>query len=179
MTDSVSKLAWPLVASLALHLGVGWILSPNLAHFLTRPEKSVTLTVSLAHQETAQPQPADPPAPTAPDAPTAPAIAEPTATEDGKITAKPRFLVAPDLSPLEQIAVPFPGSLTVRLHVSALGTVDSVSVVKSDPVPKEMLDGLLDRLGSARLTPAQAGSQPVASTLDVVIRFEVAPTPLR
>jgi outer membrane biosynthesis protein TonB len=114
-----------------------------------------------------------------PAAPDAAAIADPAATDEGRITAKARFLVAPDLSPLEQIAVPFPGTLTVRLHVSALGTVDRVSVVQSDPVPKEMLDGLLDRLGSTRLTPAQAGSQPVASTLDVVIHFEVAPTPLR
>lgn len=179
MTDTVSKLAGPLAASLALHLGVGWILSPGAAHVLSRPYKNVTLTVSLAHQELAQlPQQANLPAPAAPDAPAAPAMTEPAATDDGRITEKARFLVDPDLSPLEQIAVPFPGTLTVRLHVSALGTVDRISVVKSDPVPKEMLDGLLDRLGSARLTPAQAGSQPVASTLDLVIRFEVAPAPL-
>jgi outer membrane biosynthesis protein TonB len=179
VTDSVSKLAWPLAASLALHLAAGWILSPTAAHFLARPEKTVTLTVSLAQQETAQlPQPAVAPAPAMPTTPETAAIAGPAATDEGRITSKARFLVAPDLSPLEQIAVPFPGTLTVRLHVSALGTVDRVSVVQSDPVPKEMLDGLLDRLGSARLTPAQAGSQPVASTLDLVIRFEVAPTPL-
>lgn len=150
------------------------MLSPGSAHYLSGPEKNVTLTVSLAHQETAR-LPAVP----VPVASGAPAIAGPAATDEGQITAKARFLVDPDLSPLEQIAVPFPGTLTVRLHVSALGTVDRVSVVKGDPVPKEMLDGLLDRLGSSRLAPAQAGSQPVASTLDLVIRFDVAPTPLR
>lgn len=179
MTNSVSRLAWPLAASLALHLGLGWFLSPGSAQF-SRPQKNITLTVSLAHQEPAHfPQPAAAPAPATPAAADPPAVTGPAATEEGRITAKARFLVAPDLSPLEQIAVPFPGMLTVRLHVSALGTVDRISVVKSDPVPKEMLDGLLDRLGSARLVPAQAGSQPVASTLDLVIRFEVAPTPLR
>lgn len=102
-----------------------------------------------------------------------------TTTVAGKLTQKPRFLAAPDLSALEEISVPFSGSLTVRLHVSRLGTVDRVTVLKSDPVPQELVDGLVSRFKHAQLAPAQAGSEAVASTLDLVIRYETGPTPLR
>ncbi|OHC64239.1 MAG: hypothetical protein A3H93_14195 [Rhodocyclales bacterium RIFCSPLOWO2_02_FULL_63_24] len=97
----------------------------------------------------------------------------------GKLTQKARFLVAPDLATLEEIPVPFSGSLTVRLYVTSLGTVDRLTVIKSDPVPKELLDGLFSRLQQAQLAPALAGSEPVASTLDLVIRYETGPTLLR
>ena len=184
-----SRLAWPLAISLALHLGLGWLLSADVAGQLPRSAKAVTLTVVLASKEatetpslaTVEPAPIPPP-PTetaaAPPATTATAAAPADAA--GKLTRKARFLVDPDLSDLEEIAVPFSGSLTLRLHVSALGTVDRVMVVNSDPVPKELLDGLMRRFAQARLTPAQAGSQAVASTLELVIRYETAPAlPLR
>jgi outer membrane biosynthesis protein TonB len=172
-----SRLAWPLAISLTLHLCLGWLFSPGSADTLARGAKAVTLTVVLASKEhPAAPAPAaaEPaPAPALPGPPAAPTDAE------GILTQKARFLAAPDLSDLEQIAVPLPGRLVLRLHVSALGTVDGVTVVESDPLPKELLDGLLDRFGRARLSPAQAGSQAVASTLDLVIRYESAPMPLQ
>lgn len=176
-----SRLAWPLAISLALHLGLGWLLSAEVAGDLLRSAKAVTLTVVLASKEAtetpalvaAEPAPIPAP-PTAATATAAPADAA------AKLTRKAHFLVDPDLSDLEEIAVPFSGSLTLRLHVSALGTVDRVIVVNSDPVPTELLDGLVSRFAQARLTPAQAGSQAVASTLDLVIRYEAAPAlPLR
>lgn len=179
MSNPLAQLAWPLAASLALHLGAGWIFlgSPQ---FLPRQGKNLTLTVTLA--STQQPEPgkivqADPPAvpPAAP--PVAPASTA-TPNTDGQITEKARFLLAPDLSALEEIAVPVSGSLTLRLHVSALGTVDRIEVLKSDPVPRELLDGLFATLRRTRLVPARAGSQPVASTLDLVIRYETAAVPL-
>lgn len=70
------------------------------------------------------------------------------------------------------------GNLTLRLDVSALGTVDRVTVIKSDPVPKELRDGLVAHFQEARLSPALAGSKAVASTLELVIRYESTPSPL-
>ena len=165
-----SRLAWPLAISLALHLCLGWLLSADDAGQLTRSTKAVTLTVVLVNKERAEvpalaaaaPAPAPPPTPAA--------VAATDAA--GNLTRKARFIDTPDLADLEQIAVPLSGSLTLRLHVSALGTVDRVMVVKSDPVPTELLDGLVSRFAQARLTPALAGSQAVTSTLDVVIRYE-------
>jgi hypothetical protein len=97
----------------------------------------------------------------------------------GKLTQKARLLVAPDLTALEDLPVPFPGSITLRIHVNSHGTVDRVTVVKGDPIPKELLDGLLSRFEQARFAPALAGSQSVASTRDLVIRYEAAPIPLQ
>lgn len=179
MSKPIAQLAWPLAASLALHLGAGWIFfgSPQ---FLPRQGKNLTLTVTLASNQQPEPrkiaQPDPPSVP--PAAATAPASA-PARSSDGQITAKARFLLPPDLSALEEIAVPLSGSLALRLHVSSLGTVDRVELTRSDPVPKELLDGLLEKLRQTRLAPALAGSQPVASTLDLVIRYETAPVPLK
>ena len=176
MTKPIAQLAWPIAASLALHLGAGWVFlgSPQ---FLPRQGKNLTLTVTLASNQ--QPEPrkiAQVGPPSAP--PAAPRVAA-TQITDGQITEKARFLVAPDLTALEDIAVPLSGKLTLRLHVSSLGTVDRVELIKSDPVPTELLDGLLAKLRQTRLAPALADSQPVASTLDLVIRFETAVVPLQ
>ena len=175
-----SRLAWPLAISLALHLGLGWLLSADSAGHLARSAKAVTLTVVLAGKERAETPTVAAAAPAAATPPTPTAAAVAAADAAGNLTRKARFLVTPDLADLEEIAVPFSGSLTLRLHVSALGTVDRVMVVKSDPVPKELLDGLINRFSQARLTPAQEGAQAVASTLEVVIRYEAPPAlPLR
>ena len=180
MSNPVKQLAWPLAASLALHLGAGWVFSSGSLQFLPGQGKNVTLTVTLAGNQQAESRKiaqADPP-PVAPFAPPASASAS-AQSSDGQITEKARFLVAPDLSALEDIAVPLSGSLTLRLHVSFLGTVDRVELVKSDPIPRELLDGLLEKLRQTRLAPAQAGSQPVASTLTLEIRYEPAVEPLK
>ena len=180
MIKPITQLAWPLAVSLALHLGAGWVFfgSPQ---FLSRQGKNVTLTVTLASNQQAEPRKivdADPTSvlPSAP--PAAPASASAPST-DGLITEKARFLVEPDLSALESIAVPLSGSLTLRLHVSFLGTVDRVELVNSDPIPRELLDGLLEKLRQTRLAPALAGSQPVASTLNLEIRYEPGVVPLQ
>lgn len=175
MNKSTARLAWPLAISLALHLGVGWLFSARSTDYLPRQAKAVTLTVTLASsKDRSDPLPAlsGEPAPV-------PAASATTPDATGTLTQKARFLVAPDLAALEEIPVPFAGSLTLRLHVTPLGTVDRVTVIKGDPVPKELFDGLLNRFEHARLAPALAGSEAVASTLDLVIRYEPGPMPLQ
>lgn len=171
---SLARLAWPLAISLALHLCLAGLFASGSASSL-RGNKAVTLTVSLPGKQPSDPPPiaATTPLPVAPET-TAPEVAAaPDAA--GNLTQKARFLAPPDLSVLETIPVTMSGILTLRLDVSALGTVDRVTVIKSDPVPKELRDGLVARFQEARLTPALAGSKAVASTLDLVIHFEAAP----
>lgn len=170
------RLAWPLAISAALHLCLGWLLWPASFGALPRSVKAVTLTVLLAHKEPTESPPvsiAERPA-TAPEDAAPPSAAAAT-DAPGTITQKARFLAPPDLSALEQLSVPVSGSFTLRLEVSALGTVDGVAVINSDPVPKALLDGAVERFRQARLTPAREGSKAVASTLDLVIRYEAAP----
>ncbi len=177
MNKSTARLAWSLAASLALHLGAGWLFSPGSAEHRLRQAKAVTLTVTLASRDRSEPLPvaSAEPASAAPVASSLSAVGE----AGGTLTQKARFLVAPDLAALEEIPVPFAGSLTLRLHVTPLGTVDRVTVIKGDPVPKELLDGLLTRFEHARLAPALAGSEAMASTLDLVIRYEPGPNLLQ
>lgn len=176
MNSPIERLAGPFAVSLVLHLGIGWLFFSGHMQFLPRPGKNLTLTVTLASaQNTAPQRPAADTPPAAPPEAPVPAVAP---SIPGPITEKARFLLEPDLSALEAIAVPLSGSLTLRLHVSSLGEVERVDVMKNDPVPAELLDGLRDKLRQTRLAPARAGSQPVASTLDLVIRYETAPAPL-
>ena len=177
--SNAERIVWPLAVSVALHLGLAVMLSIGSEAHLPRKVKAITLTVFLAGKDRTEPVPIAAPAPALPPpTPSAPS-APPGSTEaSGTVTLKARFLVDPDLSVLEEIPVPVAGSLTIRLHVSALGTVDRVTVMKSDPVPKELLDGVLSRLQKARLAPALAGSEAVASTVDLVIRFEPGLMPL-
>ncbi|MCM2287399.1 MAG: energy transducer TonB [Sulfuritalea sp.] len=171
----LARLAWPLGISLALHLCIV-VLFPSGAASSLRSNKAVTLTVLLPSKERPDPPPiaATSPLPAVPEATAAPELAAaPDAV--GNLTQKARFLAPPDLSVLETIPVTISGSLTLRLNVSPLGTVDRVTVINSDPVPKELRDGLVARFQEARLTPALAGSKAVASSLDVVIHFEAAP----
>lgn len=177
MSNPITQLAWPLAASLALHLGAGWVFSSGSLQFLPRQGKNVTLTVTLASARHQEPQKLAQAAP--PSAPPEAPVSAVTPNIPGPITEKARFLLAPDLSALENIAVPLSGSLTLRLHVSSLGTVDRVELIKNDPIPRELLDGVIDKLRQTRLSPALAGSQPVASTLDLVIRYEPAVVPLQ
>lgn len=176
MSSPLERLAWPLAASLALHLVIGGVFSPGTLPF--RQAKSISLTVTLASNRQAEAGEIARAAPSEqPTAAAVPAVAAKQST-DGQVTEKARFLVEPDLSELEDIAVPLSGTLTLRLHVSSLGTVDRVELLKNDPIPRELLDGVINKLRLTRLTPARAGSQPTASTLDLVIHYESAPTPL-
>lgn len=174
----IARLAWPLAISLALHLCLAGLFASGAASSLQRSNKAVTLTVLLPSKERSDPPPVATAAPL--PAPATAAAPDAVAASDaaGNLTQKARFLTPPDLSALEEIPVALSGSLTLRLDVSALGTVDRITVIKSDPVPKELRDGLLTRFQEARLTPALAGSQPVASTLELVIRYETTQAPL-
>ncbi len=73
---------------------------------------------------------------------------------------------------LEEIPTTVPGVVTLRLEVTTLGTVERVTVIRADPVPKELLNGLMERFGKARLSPATIGSEPTASNIDVTIRVD-------
>ena len=96
-----------------------------------------------------------------------------TPAQDGAVTEKATFIVPPDLSILEMIPVIAAGSITLRLHVSALGTVGRVEVLRSDPVPRDLMDGLLDAMGQTKLSPARrADGSAAASQIDLVIRVE-------
>lgn len=172
------RLAWPLAISLALHLCLAWLFAAGNTEQSPRSSKAVTLTVTLASKERAEPPPIAAAPPTAAPETTVGHADAATSDATGNLTQKARFLVPPDLAALEEIPVPVSGSLTLRLEVSALGTVDRVTVIKSDPVPKELLDGVIDRFQHAKLSPARAGSRAVASTLDLVIRYETAPAML-
>ena len=171
----LARLTWPLAISLALHLCIVGLFASGAASSL-RSNKAVTLTVSLPGKQQSDPPPiaATAPLPAEPATAAAPEVAAaPDAA--GNLTQKARFLVPPDLSLLETIPVTMSGSLTLRLDVSALGTVDRVTVIKSDPVPQELRDGLVERFRQAPLAPALDGSKAVASTLDLVIHVEAAP----
>lgn len=171
-----SRLAWPLAISLVLHLCAGWLFSPDWAAYPRKSAKSVALAVSLASKERSDFHTVTP-AQSPPVSAATPAAAGTSSAREsaGDLTKKARFLVAPDLADLENIPVPFPGSATLRLHVSSLGTVDRVTVMKSGPIPIELHDGLLARFKQTRLEPALAGDQPVPSTLDLIIRYEPEP----
>ncbi|MDP1610613.1 MAG: hypothetical protein Q8M11_06120 [Sulfuritalea sp.] len=173
---SSSRLAWSLLVSLMLHLGAGLGLAPAPAEYLSRQAKPVVLTVMLASKNESDSRAVAAEIPISSSRAVEGVDAPPEA--EGNLTQKAQLLVAPDLAALEEIAVPFSGSITLRLVVNSRGTVDSVTVVKSDPIPKELLDGLQSRFGQARFSPALAGSQPMVSTRDLVIRYEAAPTPL-
>ena len=173
MSKPTARLVWPFAVSLALHLGIAAVLSIGSEAHPPRKVKAITLTVTLASRDRSDPVPMISPAPAL--SPPAPPASAGATEASGTVTQKARFLVDPDLSVLEEIPVPSAGSLNIRLHVSALGTVDRVTVMKSDPVPKELLDGVLRRLEKARLSPALAGAEAVASTVDLTIRYEPGP----
>lgn len=169
-----SRLAWPLVVSVMLHLGIGGLLSAGFAEHLPRHARPAILTVVLVSKDESASRPTAAPIPS----PDSAAGMDAPLDAEGQLTQKAQLLVAPDLAALEEIPVPFSGSITLRLVVNSRGTVDRVTMIKGDPIPSELLDGLLSRFEQARFAPALAGSQPVASTRDLVIRYEAGPTQL-
>ncbi|MCF8177016.1 MAG: hypothetical protein K9J74_00765 [Sulfuritalea sp.] len=174
MNTTIRRLAGPLAISLALHLGIGGLFSPYTPEYAPKRATTVTLRTTLPAVDHSSNIPA-----VAPDKDLPATIASAKSPDaEGSLTRKARFIVAPNLAELETIPVPFGGKLALRLHVSALGRVDRVTVINGDPVPRELLDGLVVRLQHAQLIPAMAGSVAVASTLDLVISIEPAPVPL-
>lgn len=79
---------------------------------------------------------------------------------------------------LETIPVTIPGSATLKLNINAKGKVIHTTVIRSDPAPKALIDGLVARFSEAILEPAQVNQQPKESTLEVTVRFEPGLVPL-
>jgi hypothetical protein len=109
---------------------------------------------------------------------TRPPAAIPRLNESDAPTRAARFLAAPDLSVLEVVPVRLPGKAVLRLQVSASGIVERVTLVRNDPAPKELIDGLLAAFAATRLAPAQVGDQPTASSVEVTVRFEPGLLPI-
>ena len=102
----------------------------------------------------------------------------PRLNESDAPTRAARFLAAPDLSVLEVVPVRLPGKAVLRLQVSASGIVERVTLIRNDPAPKELIDGLLAAFAATRLAPAQIGDQPTASSVEVTVRFEPGLLPI-
>lgn len=165
------RLALAVTASVMMHLAAAMALSVSAPYPVIR-NASPKLSVHLA--QVAHSMPSTPPS--------VQAAAETAAAARHGTTATPktaaRFLADPDLSILETIAVSLPGSISLKLKVSAQGQVEDVTVVRSDPAPKELVDGLMRAFAQARLAPAMVGDAPTASSLEVTIRFEPGLVPL-
>lgn len=168
-SPATPRLAGAVFASLMLHLGLAVLISSTVIYPSIREAASPPLTVTLAQA----------PIPTTLLADAQPYVApslSPGETQQRENTAPPRqparFLTDPDLSLLEEIPTTVPGVVTLRLEVTTLGTVERVTVIRADPVPKELLNGLMERFGKARLSPATIGSEPIASNIDVTIRVD-------
>ncbi len=150
-----------------LHLGLAILVSSSVTYKVVRDVAPQPLTVTLAQAPSEIRQIADVPVST--PRPIAPPI---QSAKTGAVQQPARFLIDPDLLVLEEIPTTFPGSISLRLNVTAQGTVERVTVVRADPVPKELLDGLIERFGKAKLSPAMVGSEPTASSVEVTIRVD-------
>ena len=169
------SLAGPFLASLMLHLLAAATLSLHAPYPVVKdmaPRLELTLVRPLA------PLPATQLAELAP-VPAAPASDfQPPRSVETVIRRGARFLDDPDLTILEQIPVATQGSITLRLQVNAQGVVESVAVARSDPAPQALVEGLKQRFGAARLSPALVDGSPAASSIEVTVRFEPGLYPL-
>ncbi len=153
-----------------LHLGLAILVSSTLSYTVVGDAASPPLQVTLAQApQRAVPAAGAPLPATAIDLPGEP---QPQRENLGPSQQPARFLVNPDLSVLEEIPTTFPGTISLRLNVTSQGTVERVSLVRADPVPKELIDGLIDRFGKAKLSPAMMGSQAIASIIEITIQVD-------
>jgi hypothetical protein len=142
-----------------------------------QPSALVTrLNVELVARSTPFPDPA-PPLPTPPpEAPheIPPSPSNEAATEHPGVA--PHFLGDPGLDELGEIPVLSHGQLTLSIHVSPLGTAEKIEVIRADPVPRELVDGLRSKLSRARYAPARSPSgKALAGVMEIVVQFEPAP----
>jgi hypothetical protein len=162
-----------LLASVLIHaliIGAFSVRSPE-PRLIRKP--SLIQAHLLPTPTTSKIAPREEPSPPEPAAPTTGVSSARTPAHEGTVTEKAVFIVPPDLSILESIPVIASGSITLRLHVSALGTVGRVEVLRSDPVPRDLMDGLLDAMGQTKLSPARrADGSAAASQIDLVIRVD-------
>lgn len=170
-SPATPQLAGAVLASLMLHLGLAVLVSSTVTYTAVMDDARPPLSVTLAQAQTSVPNTrlADALPSMAPNE----SPRDPQQRENLGPSRQPaRFLTDPDLSLLEEIPTTIPGMVTLRLEVTTQGTVERVKVIRADPVPKELLDGLLERFGKARLSPATVGSEPIASSIDVTIRVD-------
>ncbi|MBI5898188.1 MAG: hypothetical protein HZB40_03050 [Rhodocyclales bacterium] len=158
------------LASAMIHFGLALILSSPLGYEAVSDTSPPPLTVKLAQAD--PPSRARPMKASEPRVIQAPDVAPGSRESADEPKRSARFLADPDLSILETIPATMPGAVSLRLHVTSLGHVERVTVVRSDPVPKELLDGLIERFREARLSPASIGNTPVASTLEITVRVD-------
>lgn len=153
------------MASLALHIGIGLFLASTDTgvHNAYRPSARINVHL-LAATLTRKNNLAD-----AADEVSREAS---TGKPDGTLTQQAKFLTSPDFSGLQELPVLFAGEMTLRLHISALGRIEKVTVIRSDPVAKDFLERAKQELLRTPMTPAQEGERRVASTMDLVIRYE-------
>lgn len=165
-----SRLQQAFAASLALHALAGWLVFPAWQAMPVARVAPAALSVRLD----ARPAAALPSVPAAKVAHASAATGlSAEAAAAGSIT-RPRFLSPPDIDGLRTIPVPAAGSLSLRLYVTAAGTVERVEVRRSDPVPPELLEGIRRRFRQAALQPAMSAAGPLPGTLDIEVRFEPA-----
>ena len=182
-SHEATSLAFPFLFSLMLHFGLVLAVSATM-NFTPVGDSSppvLTATFSSLPKEMPPPEPTitstdairiadsrdlpEPLLPRNPSSDTAQGIA-------GDANRQARFLVDPDLSILEEIPAAGPGVISLQLSITALGNVERVTVVRSDPVPRELLDGLVERFGKAKLSPAIINGKAAASSLAITIRVD-------
>lgn len=161
-----ARLARALAVSAALHLLLAAAWQLTLAPLPRRSLPPTTLTVELVRRDGEAPTQPLPPAAAVP-----PPLTH-ASRQAGELTRPARFVVAPDMSLLEEYPVARPGSVTLRLRISAAGTIEDIQIRRADPAPTALIEGMTGALRRARLEPAYSDQRPVASELDIVIRYE-------
>lgn len=163
------RLQQAFAASLALHVLAGWLAFPV---WLEAPLARVApgpLSVRLDARPAAVP-----PYNSAPQDRNTGVTTGPSAEATPASLTRPRFLILPDIDGLRTIPVPAAGMLSLRLYVTAAGTVERVELRRSDPIPPELLAGLQRQFKQAALQPAMSAAGPAPGTLDIDVRFEPA-----
>lgn len=175
------RLERAITLSVALHLGIALMTRnpvetarisdggpPELAAisvFLTPPAASKNMLTppdDMAQQEIQRPI-----------LPSAVAAHTREVGEPGVMVQRARFLVDPDLSPLETMPVGMAGQVVLLLAVSHLGTVSSVTLASGDPMPSDLLAAISNVFARAQLRPAlDKEGRPLDSSLKIVVRFE-------
>lgn len=168
-SSGAPQLPGALLVSLMLHLAFAAIVASTATYTPVMNTAGSRMNATLAQASVPNKRPAG-------ALPIASASNSPRDPPQGGSLGPPqqpaRFLTDPDLSVLEEIPTTFPGTVSLRLNISALGNVERVNVIRADPVPKELIDGLIERFGKAKLAPAMMGLQAVASTIEVTIRID-------
>jgi hypothetical protein len=168
-----SRFSMALLASMVLHATAIFATSQIAGDITDASSTQGPLTVRLAQARQLSPLPQTNESATHPhqNSSSSQSLAE-------KASQPARFLSDPDLSILETIPVTLPGSVTLKLKISTHGKVVQVKIVRADPAPKELIDGLMARFSEAHLMPAMLDQQPTESSLEVTVRFEPGLVPL-